>query len=115
MKSKITLFNVGTKTTYEIRQEIDQRKLAVPEKQTYQTLLQCLVKELMKDRAEAEKELFEQYEQKQEMNLRAILEQKAERKARYLQYKTAEKQGRLEQQVTGLCGEKKEEQVVERK
>jgi hypothetical protein len=79
--TQVTMSNVHTLSTFELRQECERRGLALPAVVNHRTLLQCLVKRLVEDQGEAERQLLARLDAERAQLQERLAREKAERKA----------------------------------
>ncbi len=77
----VTMSNVHTLTTFELRQECERRGLTLPGVVNHRTLLQCLVKRLVEDQEDAERQLLARLDAERVQLQERLAREKAERKA----------------------------------
>jgi hypothetical protein len=77
----VTMSNVHTLSTFELRQECERRGLTLPGVVNHRTLLQCLVKRLVEDQEEAERQLLARLDAERVQLQERLAREKAERKA----------------------------------
>lgn len=86
-QDRITLENVGSRSTYEIRQELEKRGVTLPKTQNYSTLLQSLVKTLLNEQEIEEIKELEDIERRNIIKKQNMIQAKEERKKSYIQNK----------------------------
>eukprot|EP00512_Aurantiochytrium_limacinum_P005308 CAMPEP_0171512496 /NCGR_PEP_ID=MMETSP0959-20130129/1626_1 /TAXON_ID=87120 /ORGANISM="Aurantiochytrium limacinum, Strain ATCCMYA-1381" /LENGTH=124 /DNA_ID=CAMNT_0012050327 /DNA_START=260 /DNA_END=634 /DNA_ORIENTATION=+ len=82
---QFTLDNVHGASVYELRQECERRQLALPQNISHGSLMQCLIKDLLREKEEQEREYTQRIEDERRDLQERLAKQKAERKAAALE------------------------------